>query len=163
MLCLFNLVYWNIQDLQVYETLAAICAPAFSPPIMAEHKANIRADICEKCQSRFSSVPCIANLNIAWIAVETHTNTHRKPCAGFCHCRIQNFHIHEQGKEKRKHLHKTASTRSRRSFLLGVLFLQCHCGASKLLRGLNEFLPKWEISRDKKKRRRKGAISPGLF
>lgn len=66
--CLFDTVYWNIQEIQVYETVDAICAPAFSPPIMVEHKANIRADMCEKCQNRFSGVLCIANLNIAWIA-----------------------------------------------------------------------------------------------
>lgn len=34
----------------------------------------------------------------------------------------QNFHIHERGKEKRKHLHKTASTELQGSFLLGVFF-----------------------------------------
>lgn len=63
--CLFNLEHWNIQQLQVYETVAAICAPAFSPSIVAEHKANIRTNMCEKCQNRLSTVLCVAHLNIA--------------------------------------------------------------------------------------------------
>lgn len=69
----------------------------------------------------------------------------------------QNFHIYERGKEKRKHLHKTASTELQGSFLLGVFFTMPLWNKQAPMRALQISIP------ESKKRRRKGAISPGLF
>lgn len=61
----FCLVCWNIQELQVYETVTAICAPAFSPAIMAEYKANIRTDMCERSVKIDSPVYSVLQISIS--------------------------------------------------------------------------------------------------
>ena len=124
-------MHWNIQEFLAWKTVSAICAPAFSRPIIAEHKANIRTHTWKvsklflHCTLCFKSQYCLNSINKSFLLLKhTRSKTHAKSCT----CRIK---ISISMWEERKHLHKTASTHMKRPFLFGVV--QCHCGVSKLL------------------------------
>lgn len=123
---------------------------------------NIRPTSEQICVRILNTPYCKSQYRLNGINNTLHLlkNTHRKTHAKFCHCRVK---ISISMREERKHLHKTASTQLKRSFLLRCLFFFTISLWSKQAPvsftnfSLNERFP------ETKKRRRKGAISPGLF
>lgn len=151
-LCLSNAVSWNIQELQVYETVAAICAPAFSPPIMAEHTASIRTDIYEKYQNRFFTLLRILNLSIP---NGTNSTLHLLTLAHIQKA-VQNtatveskFPYPWERKGKEETFTQDCLDTFEELFSLRCLFYNVIVEQPSSC-GLTEFLTKWEISWDKK-------------
>lgn len=91
-----------------------------------------------------------------FICSHNHRNMHK-----FLLLQSKNFHIHKRGKEKRKHLHKTASTVAK-IFSLRCLFYNVIVEQVSSYECITNFSVS-ERFPESKKQRRKGAISPGLF